>query len=148
MPRVPKAMKALIAEVESVFPGVSVKVSEPDGFKVYRVVKFSDVEGLTAVLDSLRADKRIKSVEDLEVEFVTTVRADDAAVFGVGAVVNTLFALPPELEGDEEEASEEPSLEDRLNKMKVAEIREEFGYSSEWKKADIIADILADTERL
>lgn len=146
MPRIPYAAKQLFKEMNDVAPGVVYEpTGDPDGFGVYRTVYFSG-EGVSELLDAVSVDKRIVAVEDGVVEFVTTVNADTTDSFGVYSVRKILHRDYPAANDepvDEPPPWDKDSLEQRLNSMKVAEIREEFNFESGTKK-DMIAEILSN----
>lgn len=132
MPRIPRAARQLARELTAVIPNVSHNGGDLDGFGVYRTVSF-DGNGVEQVLESISHDPRIISVNGNTVHFVTGQLADNPRPFSVAAVAAVL-------------AAPEPTLAERLDGMKAAEIREEFGFESGVTKKDMIAEILNDAE--
>lgn len=89
MPRIPLAMGRLIDQVSKINPSVEVALTEPDGFRVYRRVKF-DAATMKIAGDALRMvakdDPRIKVMDSDGIRFVSTIDADRADEFSVLAV--------------------------------------------------------------
>lgn len=83
-------MGRLIDQVSKINPSVEVALTEPDGFRVYRRVKF-DAKTMKVAGDALRMvandDPRIKVMDaDGGIRFVSTIDADRGDEFSVLAV--------------------------------------------------------------
>ena len=148
MNRKPLAMKRLVLEVQHNTENVEVDYHEPDGFGIYRVVRF-DAESsrlIAPAMETIAAvDKRIVQVTwvdgELAVEFVTTVLAEDMTPYSFGRVSKT---LGPAEEGEDEPGELELRLAD-LQALSRAELDEMYPEYAEAKnKGDLIAAVLAD----
>jgi len=121
MPRIPKAMKTLIAQVHETREDAEVNLGEPDGFNVYRQVSFDDQTSkwLTPIIDLIAPkDARITNHFTsrggmLIIDFSTGINADDNSRFLLPEVDKVLndpgFTLTGTAHGEAPEEKEEPA---------------------------------------
>jgi len=136
MTRIAYALSTLIRQVETQKKNAEYELGEPDGLKVVRSATFdkSTSKWLKPLIDVAR-DDRIADVSSRSgqttVTVVPDIRADRKGEFLLGEVD---AILNPEDERDVRRKE--------LQGIAVADLREQYGYEKDWKKADIIDDVL------
>lgn len=122
--RTPYALRTLIDEVRAIQPKIDVETKDPDGFDVYRVAVFKDVDkGVASLLLASPIDSRFESVTmndgDLTISMVGNVHADDPAAFHLadGLAVLSVEEFPegnPEVSRADLEALSRKALDEQF----------------------------------
>ena len=141
--RMPYAMRTITEEIGRVVEDAVLETQDPDGFGVWRTLVldtettkvFRDV--LDMVDDQRIADRRVAPNGRYYLYFVPDRRADDAKPFSLDRAMKILAEPEPAW----------PTREQRkaaLSKMKVAELRAQYGLPSTTRKTEAIDLVLAD----
>lgn len=150
--RQPYAMRTLIAQVVQRHEDAAFEVADVDGLGVARTLVVGDAtsEKLLPAVEYLVHDDRIAGIENqggvLHISFVIDSRADRPNPFflpvtgaaGDGQTDDT-EAVQAAVDADPREARRKV-----LQDTPVDELREDFGFTKEQKKPEIINTILAD----